>query len=90
MASLVAKYSCRQLPKRKVAALLSFWVQSSTSHYKHRFFESPPLADSQKTNVGVSSAEGTGNTNIGFFLRSGGFSPCGRSLKVRKEVSLIT
>ena len=39
------------------------------SHYKNRFFESPPLAGFQKTDFGVSSAEGAGNTKIGFIMR---------------------
>jgi hypothetical protein len=30
--------------------------QSSNSHYKNRFFESPPTAGFQKTDLGVSSA----------------------------------
>ncbi|MFN6384953.1 MAG: hypothetical protein ACK400_12820, partial [Pseudanabaena sp.] len=42
---------------------------SSYSHYKNRFFESPPLADFQKTDFGVSSAFGAGNTKIGFIMR---------------------
>jgi hypothetical protein len=36
--------------------------QSSNSHYKNRFFESPPSAGFQKTNLGVSSAFDAGNT----------------------------
>ncbi|WP_323208537.1 hypothetical protein [Synechococcus sp. BA-132 BA5] len=32
-------------------------------------FESPPLAGFQKTDFGVSSAEGAGNTKIGFIVR---------------------
>jgi hypothetical protein len=44
----------------------------SYSHYKNRFFESPPLADFQKTDIGVSSAFGAGNTNIGFIMRIAG------------------
>ena len=38
----------------------------SNSHYKNRFFESPPTAGFQKTDFSVSSAEGAGNTKIGF------------------------
>jgi hypothetical protein len=34
-----------------------------------RFFESPPTAGFQKTDIGVSSAFGAGNTNIGFIMR---------------------
>jgi hypothetical protein len=41
----------------------------NNSHYKNRFFESPPLAGFQKTDFGVSSAEGAGNTKIGFVMR---------------------
>jgi len=42
---------------------------SSNSHYKNWFFESPPSAGFQKTNFGVSSAFGAGNTKIGFIMR---------------------
>jgi len=42
---------------------------SSNSHYKNRFFESPSMAGFQKTDFGVSSAEGAGNTKIGFIMR---------------------
>jgi len=41
----------------------------SSSHYKNWFFESPPMAGFQKTNFGVSSAFGAGNTKIGFIMR---------------------
>jgi hypothetical protein len=41
-------------------------VNPSISRYKNWFFESQPVAGFQKTNFGVSSAEGTGNTKIGF------------------------
>ena len=41
----------------------------SNSHYKSRFFESPPTAGFQKTDFGVSSAEGAGNTKVGFIMR---------------------
>jgi hypothetical protein len=41
----------------------------NNSHYKNRFFESPPTAGFQKTDFGVSSAEGTGNTKISFIMR---------------------
>jgi hypothetical protein len=34
----------------------------SNSHYKNRFFESPPTVGFQKTDLGVSSAFGAGNT----------------------------
>jgi hypothetical protein len=44
-------------------------VASSNSNYKNRFFESPPLAGFQKTDFGVSTAEGGGNTKIGFIMR---------------------
>ena len=39
------------------------------NHYKNRFFESQPLAGFQKTDFGISSAEGAGNTKISFILR---------------------
>jgi hypothetical protein len=42
---------------------------TSNSHYKSRFFESPPTAGFQKTDFGVSSAYGAGNTKIGFIMR---------------------
>ncbi|MFN5399139.1 MAG: hypothetical protein ACK5C4_16210, partial [Pseudanabaena sp.] len=42
--------------------------RSSNSHYKNRFFESPPLAGFQKTDFSVSSL-GAGNTKIGFIMR---------------------
>jgi hypothetical protein len=48
-----------------VATIFSF----SNSHYKNRFFESPPTADFQRTDFGVSSACGAGNTKIGFIMR---------------------
>ena len=38
-------------------------------YYKNRFFESLPLAGFQKTDIGVSNAEGCRNTNIGFIIR---------------------
>jgi hypothetical protein len=41
----------------------------SNSHYKNRFFESPPKAGFQKTDFGVSIAAGDGNTKIGFIMR---------------------
>jgi hypothetical protein len=43
--------------------------KSSNSHYKNRFFESPTLSGFQKTDLGVSSTEGTGNTQIGLIIR---------------------
>jgi len=43
--------------------------QISNSHYQNRFFESPPLADFQKTDFGVSRAFSAGNTKIGFIMR---------------------
>jgi hypothetical protein len=36
---------------------------------KNRFFENPPMVSFQKTDFGVSSAKGTGNTKIGFIMR---------------------
>jgi hypothetical protein len=44
-------------------------IISSNSHYKNRFFESPPQVAFQKTDFGVSSAVGAGNTKIGFIMR---------------------
>jgi len=41
----------------------------SNSHYTNQFFESPPSAGFQKIDFGVSSAEGAGNTKIGFIMR---------------------
>jgi|GEM_PF-1258645 len=43
--------------------------RSNNSHYKNRFFESPPTAGIQKTDFGVSSTEGAGYTKIGFIMR---------------------
>jgi len=45
------------------------FVNWDDSHYKNRFFESPPTADFQKTDFGVSSTFGAGNTKIGFIMR---------------------
>jgi hypothetical protein len=39
---------------------------------KNRFFENPPMVSFQKTDFGVSSAFGTGNTKIGFKMRIAG------------------
>jgi hypothetical protein len=44
-------------------------MRSSNYHYENRFFESPPTAGFQKTNFGISSAFGAGNTKIGFIIR---------------------
>jgi hypothetical protein len=41
----------------------------SNSHYKNRFFESPPAAGFQKTDFSVAGAYGAGNTKIGFIMR---------------------
>jgi hypothetical protein len=41
---------------------------ASNSHYKNRFFESPPTAGFQKTDFSVSRACGAGNTKIGFII----------------------
>jgi hypothetical protein len=41
----------------------------SNSRYENRFFESPPWAGFQKTDFGVSSAKGIGNTKVGFTMR---------------------
>jgi hypothetical protein len=45
---------------------------SSNSHYKNRFFESTPTACFQKTDFGVPSAVGAGNTKICFIMRIAG------------------
>jgi hypothetical protein len=37
-------------------------MRFSNSQYKNRFFESPPKAGFQKTDLGISSAFGAGNT----------------------------
>ena len=42
---------------------------TSSSHYKNRLFESPPMAGFQITDFGVSRALGAGNTKIGFIMR---------------------
>jgi hypothetical protein len=52
-----------------------FWYKTSNSNYKNRFFESPPTVGFQKTDFGVSSAEGAGNTKIGFIMRIAGIKP---------------
>ena len=41
----------------------------SPTHYKNRFFESPPAVGFQKTDFGVSRAKGPRNTKIGFIMR---------------------
>ena len=41
----------------------------SLTHYKNRFFERTPAVGFQKTDFGVSSAKGAGNTKIGFIMR---------------------
>jgi hypothetical protein len=56
-----------------VISILSYSIEQtllgiSNSHYENRFFESPPAAGFQKTDFGVSSAEGAGNTKIGFIM----------------------
>jgi hypothetical protein len=51
------------------------WYKTSNSNYKNRFFESPPTVGFQKTDFGVSSAEGAGNTKIGFIMRIAGIKP---------------
>jgi hypothetical protein len=43
--------------------------KSSNSHYENRFFESLPSASFQKTEFGVSSAIGAGNTKFGYIMR---------------------
>jgi hypothetical protein len=50
-------------------------VLRSPQQYKNRFFESPPAAGFQKTDFGVSSAKGAGNTKIGFIMRIAEASP---------------
>jgi hypothetical protein len=49
--------------------MLQCHLESNNSNYKNRFFESPPLAGFQKTDFGISSAFGAGNTKIGFIMR---------------------
>ncbi|MFM7600222.1 MAG: hypothetical protein ACKO7R_03335 [Pseudanabaena sp.] len=44
-------------------------VTVSNSHYKNQFFASQPLVGLQKTDFGVSSTCGAGNTKIGFIMR---------------------
>ncbi|MFN9835702.1 MAG: hypothetical protein ACK56L_06365, partial [Pseudanabaena sp.] len=36
---------------------------------KNRFFESPPMVGFQKTDFGISSAFGAGNTKISFIVK---------------------
>ncbi|MEA5478126.1 hypothetical protein VB774_10895 [Pseudanabaena galeata UHCC 0370] len=53
-----------------IVSLIAFSASDfSNSHYKNQFFESPPTAGFQKTDFGVSSAFGAGNTKIGFKMR---------------------
>jgi hypothetical protein len=47
--------------------LLAVGQPASNLGYKNWFFEIPPTVSFQKTNFGVSSAKGAGNTKIGFF-----------------------
>jgi hypothetical protein len=54
---------------KKSSGVQSAPLDFSHSHYKNRFFESPPLAGFQKTDFGISRAEGAGNAKIGFILR---------------------
>jgi hypothetical protein len=54
---------------KKSSGVQSAPLDFSNSHYKNRFFESPPLAGFQKTDFSISSAFGAGNTKIGFILR---------------------
>jgi hypothetical protein len=42
------------------------------SHYQTWFFENQPMVGFKKTNFGVSSAFGAGNTKIGFIMRTAG------------------
>jgi hypothetical protein len=46
---------------------------ASNSHYKYWFFESLLTTGFQKTDFGVSSAAGAGNTKIGFIMRIAGY-----------------
>jgi hypothetical protein len=55
------------LAQRAAPLLFDDWRHSSF-YYKNRFFESPPSAGFQKTDFGVSSTEGAGNTKIVFIL----------------------
>jgi hypothetical protein len=52
--------------------MLSCSSRLSNSHYKNRFFESPPKAGFQKNDFRVSSAYGAGNTKIVFIMRIAG------------------
>jgi hypothetical protein len=47
---------------------LLYWFSYNNSHYKNWFLESQPKAGIQKTNFGVASAFGAGNTKIGFIM----------------------
>jgi hypothetical protein len=49
--------------------LLAVGQPASNLGYKNWFFESSPTVSFQKTNFGVSSAKGAGNTKIGFIMR---------------------
>jgi hypothetical protein len=55
---------------KKFSRVGNVHLTNSNSHYKNRFFESPPRAGFQKTDFGVSSAVGAGNTKIGFIMRT--------------------
>jgi hypothetical protein len=52
--------------------------------YTNRFFEILPTAGFQKTDFGVSSAAGDGNTKIGFIMRIAALS--GFSLLIHRSV----
>jgi hypothetical protein len=51
---------------KKSSGVQSAPLDFSNSHYKNRFFESPPLTGFQKTDFSISSTFGAGNTKIGF------------------------
>jgi hypothetical protein len=58
--------------RRRFAPPHTIWAlcpNKNDDSYKNRFFESPPLTGFQKTNFGISSAEGAGNPKIGFTMR---------------------
>ncbi|MFN9759136.1 MAG: hypothetical protein ACK59J_00930 [Pseudanabaena sp.] len=77
------------LAQRAAPLLFDDWRHSSF-YYKNRFFESPPKVGFQKTNFGVYSAFGTGNTKIGFIIRiAAGDSYITLSLTNRAMIELM-
>jgi hypothetical protein len=70
---LILGHTTHRVVAAQIAAT-TLWLNSpqsrcSNSHYKNRFFESPPMTGFQKTDFGVPSALGAGNTKIGFIMR---------------------